>query len=73
MDDKKKWTMGKVAKSTAADFLLQPNKLNIGYCSFADFGQLVSAFRDTTNSDSVEHRLYRGLLVELDQRMAQAK
>jgi hypothetical protein len=72
-DNNKKWTVAKIAKSNACDFLLQPSKLYIGFCSFADFGQLVRAFRDRTNPDSVEHRLYRGLLIELDQRMAQAK
>jgi hypothetical protein len=72
-DGSKKWTVAKVAKSNACDLLLQPGKLSIGYCSFADFGQLVRGFRDGTNPNSVEHRLYRGLLVELDQRTAQAK
>jgi hypothetical protein len=72
-DDNKKWTVAKVAKSSACDFLLEPDKLSIGYCSFADFGQVVGAFRDRADTDSVERRLYRGLLIELDQRMAQAK
>jgi hypothetical protein len=72
-DGVRKWTVTKVAESTACDFLLEPGKLSIGYCSFADFGQLVRIFRDRANADSVEHRLYRGLLIELDQRMAQAK
>jgi hypothetical protein len=67
----KPWIIERIAASQASEFLTTPGRLTIGHCSFASFAEALQVFSDQTAIDSVESRLYRGLLSELERRMTQ--
>jgi hypothetical protein len=69
--DYKKWSLIQVASSKAIEFLSVPGRLKIGHCSFEQFAVLVHDLCNRAQPESVEYRLYRGLLAELQERMKQ--
>jgi len=69
--DYKKWSLIQVASSKAIEFLSVPSRLKIGHCSFEQFAGLVHDLCNRAQPESVEYRLYRGLLAELQERMKQ--
>jgi hypothetical protein len=67
--DYKKASLTKILNSKAISFLRLPEELKIGHCTFEQFAALVQDLCKQAIPDSVEGRLYRGLLVELKARM----
>jgi hypothetical protein len=65
----KKRLLTKVANSKAIDFLNLPEELKVGHCTFEQFAALLQDVCKQAIPDSVEGRLYRGLLAELKARM----
>jgi hypothetical protein len=63
-----KWSIKKIAESKAVEMLEDSNALRIGHCSFGQFAERMSRFSDIAIPDSIEMKLYRGLLNELGRR-----
>ncbi len=63
-----KQTIKTIERSKAPGLLDDAELFRIGHCSFGEFGELVFRYGDAANKQSVEHRLYNGLLEELSKR-----